>query len=188
VEENIGPVIKASLRDDTKLSSNIDILAMTIGCAHLVAESAPEDTAPRRSAMAVLVEATAEELAHLLANVAALPAHEVVRPPETGLVMVQGRIGGDGAPFNIGEATVSRAAVRLASGQMGFGYVLGRACEKARLLALCDALMQSEPHRAALEREVLTPLRARIAAERRLAAERTAATKVDFFTLVRGDN
>jgi alpha-D-ribose 1-methylphosphonate 5-triphosphate synthase subunit PhnG len=161
---------------------------MTIGCAPPVAESPPDDAASRRAALAVLVEAGAQELARLLANVAALPAHEIVRPPEIGLVMVQGRIGGDGAPFNVGEATVSRAAVRLASGETGFGYVLGREHEKARLVALCDALMQSELHRAVLELEVLAPLRARIAAERRLAAARTAATKVDFFTLVRGDN
>jgi alpha-D-ribose 1-methylphosphonate 5-triphosphate synthase subunit PhnG len=161
---------------------------MTTGYAQKASGPAPDDVAARRAALALLVEATAEELARLLANVATLPAHEVVRQPETGLVMVQGRIGGDGAPFNVGEATVSRAAVRLASGELGFGHVLGREREKARLVALCDALMQSAPHRAALEREVLAPLRARVATERRLAAARTAATKVDFFTLVRGDN
>ena len=54
--------------------------------------------------------------------------------------MLRGRIGGDGAPFNFGEATVSRCAVRLATGETGFGYVLGRDHEKARLIALCDAL------------------------------------------------
>ena len=170
------------------MSSNIDILAMTIDRAHRAAESAPPAAAARRAALAVLVEASTHELARLLENVAALPAHEIVRQPETGLVMLQGRIGGDGAPFNVGEATVSRAVVRLTSGEMGFGYVLGREREKARLVALCDALMQSTPHRAALEREVIAPVRARIAAERRLTAERTAATRVDFFTLVRGDN
>ena len=65
------------------------------------------------------------------------------RQAESGLVMVRGRIGGDGAPFNLGEATVTRAAVRLASGEIGFGYVLGRDHEKARLIALCDALLQT---------------------------------------------
>ena len=62
--------------------------------------------------------------------------------------MVRGRIGGDGAPFNVGEATVTRAAVRLASGEIGFGYVLGRDHEKARLIALCDALLQTDRYRA----------------------------------------
>ncbi len=62
----------------------------------------------------------------------ALPAHEDLREPENGLVMVRGRIGGDGAPFNLGEATVSRAAVRLATGEVGFGYALGRDRRKAQ--------------------------------------------------------
>ncbi len=66
--------------------------------------------------------------------------------------MLRGRIGGDGAPFNVGEATVTRAAVQLASGETGFGYVLGRDREKARLVALCDALWQIEAKRQAHRR------------------------------------
>src|SRR5215475_925549 len=96
----------------------------------------------RKAAMAVLVHATADEIAGRLAAIS-LPAHENLREAENGLVMLRGRIGGDGAPFNLGEATVSRAVVRLASGEVGFGYVLGRAPEKARMIALCDALVQS---------------------------------------------
>ena len=89
------------------------------------------------------------------------PDYVELRPVETGLVMLQGRIGGDGAPFNFGEATVTRAAVRIASGEIGFSYVLGRDHDKARLAALCDALWQSATTRDALEREVLAPIRAR---------------------------
>lgn len=137
--------------------------------------------------MAVLVEASAQELATLLDDVGPLPAHDLVRPPEIGLVMVQGRIGGDGRAFNVGEATVSRAAVRLASGEIGFSCVLGRDCDKARLVALCDALMQSGQHRAEIASRVVAPVRSRIEGERELVAARTAATRVDFFTLVRGE-
>jgi phosphonate C-P lyase system protein PhnG len=68
---------------------------------------------------------------------------EDLREPENGLVMVRGRIGGDGAPFNLGEATVSRAAVRLSTGEVGFGYTLGRDRHKAQMIALCDALIQT---------------------------------------------
>jgi alpha-D-ribose 1-methylphosphonate 5-triphosphate synthase subunit PhnG len=102
--------------------------------------------------------------------------------------MVQGRIGGDGAPFCLGEATVSRAAVRLASGETGFGYVLGRDREKARLMALCDALIQIAPYREPVETDVVAPIRHRLAAERRRRAQQVAATKVEFFTLVRGED
>jgi alpha-D-ribose 1-methylphosphonate 5-triphosphate synthase subunit PhnG len=110
-----------------------------------------------------------------------------VRTGESGMVMVRGRIGGDGAPFNLGEATVSRAAVRLASGETGIGYVLGRDRAHARLIAVCDALVQAGSYADAVERHVLAPIRARLDAARQVDAERVAATKVEFFTLVRGE-
>jgi alpha-D-ribose 1-methylphosphonate 5-triphosphate synthase subunit PhnG len=100
--------------------------------------------------------------------------------------MVRGRTGGDGAPFNLGEATVSRAAVRLFSGEVGVGYALGRDSEKARLIALCDALIQTREFSDCIEARVLMPLRAQIAEQQRRKAAETAATKVDFYTLVRG--
>jgi alpha-D-ribose 1-methylphosphonate 5-triphosphate synthase subunit PhnG len=104
------------------------------------------------------------------------------------MVMVRGRIGGDGAPFNFGEATMSRAAVRLATGEIGYGYVLGRDRTKARLIAVCDALVQHEQHYPTLEQRVLAPLRSRLTAGRELDAERVASTRVEFFTLVRGED
>lgn len=138
--------------------------------------------------MAVLAHTPVAELARAVAMLGPLPVHEEIRQPEAGLLMLRGRIGGDGAPFNLGEATVSRAAVRLSSGEVGFGYVLGRDLEKARLIALCDALLQSAPHGAAVERCVITPCRVALANRRQLEAERTAATRVEFFTLVRGED
>ena len=152
----------------------------------------PDAIGRRRAAMAVLADACAAEIARgieaVCASLGALPAHDALRPAECGLVMVQGRIGGDGAPFNVGEATVSRAAVRLPSGETGFGYALGRDREKAQLIAVCDALVQSERYRAAIEDKVVAPIRARLDAARRRNAEQAAATRVDFFTLVRGED
>ncbi|MBR0785343.1 phosphonate C-P lyase system protein PhnG [Bradyrhizobium iriomotense] len=142
--------------------------------------------AQRKAAMAVLAHAEAGEIAARLRDLA-LPAHQDLRAPESGLVMLRSRVGGDGAPFNLGEATVSRAAVRLASGEVGFGYTLGRDGEKARLIALCDALVQSRDFGAALERDVIAPLREQLMVRRKRAAEETAATKVDFYTMVRGE-
>jgi alpha-D-ribose 1-methylphosphonate 5-triphosphate synthase subunit PhnG len=136
--------------------------------------------------MAVLAHAATAEIAgHLEAL--DVPAYEPLREAENGLVMLRGRIGGDGASFNLGEATVSRAAVRLAGGEVGFGYVLGRDRGKAELIALCDALIQTDAFAEAVETQVLTPLRAGIEVDRQLKAAQTAATKVDFYTLVRGE-
>ena len=111
-----------------------------------------------------------------------------LRAPETGLVMLRGRIGGDGAPFNLGEATVTRAAVQIASGEVGIAYILGRDEKKARLSAICDALWQSKRYCDAVERRVLAPIRTRLDAERAGERAKTAATRVDFFTLVRGED
>ena len=142
--------------------------------------------AQRKAAMAVLAHSDAAEIARCLEPIA-VPGYENLREPENGLVMLRGRIGGDGAPFNLGEATVSRAAVRLATGEVGFGYVLGRDRRKAQMIALCDALVQSNEFSEAVEENVLTPLRAAMVSERDRRAAETAATRVDFYTMVRGE-
>jgi alpha-D-ribose 1-methylphosphonate 5-triphosphate synthase subunit PhnG len=142
--------------------------------------------AQRKAAMTVLAHSDATEIADRLEAIA-LPAHRDLREAENGLVMVRGRIGGDGAPFNLGEATVSRAAVRLSTGEVGFGYVLGRDRQKARMIALCDALVQSNEFAGVVEADVLAPLRAAMISKRNRKAAETAATRVDFYTLVRGE-
>lgn len=140
----------------------------------------------RRAAMSVLAHARTDRILACLEGLE-VPSYEAARPSESGLVMVRGRIGGDGAPFNLGEASVSRAAVRLASGELGFGYVLGRDGEKARLIALCDALIQNCDFKADVEQKIIVPLRRELEDERSRQAAETAATRVDFYTLVRGE-
>ncbi|MBR1265986.1 phosphonate C-P lyase system protein PhnG [Bradyrhizobium sp. AUGA SZCCT0222] len=142
--------------------------------------------AQRKAVMAVLAHSDPSEISVHLGTIA-LPAHENLREPENGLVMVRGRIGGDGSAFNLGEATVSRAAVRLSTGQVGFGYTLGRDREKARMIALCDAMVQSDEFAGLIETKVIAPLRAAISAKRNRKAAEAAATRVDFYTLVRGE-
>jgi alpha-D-ribose 1-methylphosphonate 5-triphosphate synthase subunit PhnG len=140
----------------------------------------------RQAVMAVLAHTDAAEISDRL-DAITLPVHENLREPENGLVMVRGRTGGDGAPFNLGEATVSRAAVRLSTGEVGFGYVLGRDRHKAEMIALCDAMVQSAEFAEIVETKVVAPLRAAVIAERNRKAAEAAATRVDFYTLVRGE-
>lgn len=142
--------------------------------------------ARRKSAMAVLAHSSTTDIEDLLAAID-LPDYEDLREAENGLAMVRGRIGGDGAPFNLGEATLSRAAVRLSTGEIGFGYVLGRDKAKARMIALCDALIQTRKHGEAIEAQVVGPLRAAMIARRAQRAAEAAATRVDFYTMVRGE-
>src|SRR5260370_8184810 len=113
--------------------------------------------ARRRAAMAVLAHSDAAGIASRLEAIA-VPVYENLREPENGIVMVRGRIGGDGAPFNLGEATVSRAAIRLASGVVGFGYTLGRDRQNARMIALSDALLQSAAIPYGVESKLPAPL------------------------------
>jgi alpha-D-ribose 1-methylphosphonate 5-triphosphate synthase subunit PhnG len=108
----------------------------------------------------------------------------IVRGPETGLVMMRGRIGGTGDAFNVGETTVTRCTVKLASGIIGHSYVQGRNGDHAKRAALCDAVFQESPEKLA---QLLKALTHRLEENRRIASSKAAATKVDFFTMVRGD-
>ena len=115
------------------------------------------------------------------------PAYRLLRPVEMGMTLLRGRIGGSGEPFNFGEATMTRAAVALASGERGFAHLLGRRPRQAELAALFHALLQHPVHRPLVEARVIAPSEA--ARREMIAAERAAAsaTRVDFSTLVRGD-
>ena len=144
--------------------------------------------AGRRRALGLMARATADELSIPLANHWADAHPRDLRPADTGLVMLRGRAGGDGAPFNLGEATVSRAVVELPTGERGFGHLLGRDMDQARRIATFDALWQRPLDRALVEARVLGPIAARLAAAAAKDAAETAATRVDFFTLVRGED
>lgn len=115
------------------------------------------------------------------------PRYRLLRAPETGLVMVQGRAGGTGAPFNLGEVTVTRCSVELPDGTVGHAYVAGRDARHAETAAVLDALLQEPGARAALEQTVVEPLLAARDARGRAARVRAAATRVEFFTMVRGE-
>ena len=130
--------------------------------------------------MAVLARASAAELAN---GEGLLPGYVRLRGPEMGLVMLQGRAGGTGAAFNLGEATVARCTVKAEGGQVGHAYRLGRDLRAAELAAAIDAALQDQARREALQEEVIRPLAAAQAARRAGTARKAAATQVQFFTM-----
>jgi alpha-D-ribose 1-methylphosphonate 5-triphosphate synthase subunit PhnG len=138
--------------------------------------------------MAILVEATGQELAEAETRIGPLPSFRHLRRPETGLVMLRGRTGGAGAPFNVGEATVTRCLVVTESGTEGAAYHLGRDHEKTEKAALFEALAREDAWHQRVEAALLAPVRERMARERAAAAQSAAATRVDFFTMVRGED
>jgi alpha-D-ribose 1-methylphosphonate 5-triphosphate synthase subunit PhnG len=147
--------------------------------------------AARRSWLAVLAKASLAELEAAWAALPDPPRWRLLRPTETGLALVRGRIGGSGKKFNLGEMTMTRAAVQLiVEGEpdiIGFGHVAGRQLRRAELVALFDALLQTPSRRDSVAAEIVAPLAARQQAERAALAAKLAPSKVDFLTVVRGE-
>lgn len=137
--------------------------------------------------MSLLARAPDAALREAAADYGELPAFQWLRRPETGLAMVRARIGGSGRQFNLGDMSVCRCALRIDSGQTGVAYVAGRDVRRAEHAALFDALMQS-PQRDRVARVVLAPLQRALDARCAEAAAQAQATRVDFMTMVRGEN
>ncbi|XQR88719.1 phosphonate C-P lyase system protein PhnG [Stutzerimonas urumqiensis] len=113
--------------------------------------------------------------------------YRLIRAPEVGMTLVRGRMGGTGAAFNLGEMTVTRCVVRLGDGRTGYSYVAGRDKRHAELAALADAHLQGHD-RSHWQALLIEPL-ARAQATRQAAeAAQTASTRVEFVTMVRGED
>jgi alpha-D-ribose 1-methylphosphonate 5-triphosphate synthase subunit PhnG len=116
------------------------------------------------------------------------PADQVqwLRRAQTGLVMLQGRSGGSGARFNLGEISVTRASCQIA-GHAGHGWVRGSDSSHAELIAQADALLQQAERHPLLMQQLIEPLERELTARRTRSARESAASKVAFFTMVRGE-
>ena len=145
-------------------------------------ENAASKTA-RQIWMAVLARAERDALEEYFEQ-RGLPDHVVMKKPETGTVMIEARAGGTGRRFNFGESTVTRCVVRVGD-TLGFSYALGHDRRKALLAAVADALLQGK-EATAIQSQLIAPLAEKQAAAQLTASRKAAATKVDFFTLVRG--
>ncbi len=136
--------------------------------------------------MGVLARAETAALATRWKAFEPRPAVRFIRAPEIGLALVRGRCGGTGAPFNLGEMTLTRCAVQIDDGPAGFSYVQGRSRKHAELAAIFDALLQDGRHHQPLMTELIRPLHAAWQERRRQRAAEAEQTRVDFLTLVRG--
>jgi len=150
--------------------------------------SEQQGVSARQHWISVLAKADSKALQDQWQALAIEPEYQFIRKPEIGLTMMRGRVGGSGQPFNLGEMTLTRCAVRLASGSLGVSYVSGRNKAHALTAALADALLQEADHQVVLQDGLIAPLQAQIEAARAKRESKAAATKVDFFTLVRGED
>ncbi|MDY6830962.1 MAG: phosphonate C-P lyase system protein PhnG [Thermodesulfobacteriota bacterium] len=141
----------------------------------------------RREWMGVLARSSVHVLEERWRLLDRRPAYCFIRKPETGMVMVRGRMGGTGSTFNMGEMTLTRCTVKTDEGYAGTAYVQGRNHRHAELAAVLDALLQDRARRPMLMEQVIAPARTVLAATQSMENEQAAKTKVDFFTMVRSE-
>lgn len=142
----------------------------------------------RQQWMGTLAKADSQQLLSLWQKLGLEPEYQFIRKPEIGLTMVRGRTGGSGAAFNLGEMTLCRCAVRLCSGTLGVSYIAGRNSQHAIVAALADALLQEDDSHDQLQTQLIAPLADAQQQLRNNREAQAADTKVDFFTLVRGED
>jgi alpha-D-ribose 1-methylphosphonate 5-triphosphate synthase subunit PhnG len=160
-------------------------------CLRTAGQQQP-DVATRQRWLSVLAKASLAQLEDAWNALETRPHYRMLRPAETGLVMLRGRIGGSGGPFNFGEMTVTRAVVQLldeagAVSYTGFGHTAGRSARRAELVALFDALLQDPAQHGAVAGAVVEPLAAAQSAAKSAQTAKMGASKVEFFTMVRGE-
>ena len=137
--------------------------------------------------MSILAKTPSSVLASSMEQLGELPAYLWLRKPETGLAMVRARTGGSGAQFNLGEMSMTRCALRLKTGETGLAYVAGRDVRHAERAAILDALMQGDAS-AEVEEKIITPLETFLQQQRASSQAEALATKVEFMTMVRGED
>jgi alpha-D-ribose 1-methylphosphonate 5-triphosphate synthase subunit PhnG len=157
------------------------------GAATAAAKDGGGGAPARADWLGLLARAPGARLAALAEALRPWPEIDWLRRPEIGSVMLRGRAGATGAPFNLGEMTVTRATLRLGCGTVGHGWVQGRDAAACAAAALIDALMQ-RPGAAGPAQDLVARLAAEEAERRAARAARAAATRVEFFTLARGED
>jgi alpha-D-ribose 1-methylphosphonate 5-triphosphate synthase subunit PhnG len=141
----------------------------------------------RKSWMSLLATSNQSDLLNLWEQKKIRVNYIWLRTPEIGSIMAQGRMGVTGDKFNIGEVTITRCSLKLNCGTIGHSYVQGRSKKKAEISALCDALMQTKMSKE-INKNIIIPLEKIKKDNKRKILSKAEATKVDFFTLVRGES
>ncbi|MBE9044190.1 phosphonate C-P lyase system protein PhnG [Pleurocapsales cyanobacterium LEGE 10410] len=145
-----------------------------------------EQRTERQTSMAILAKSSLSHLEQRIETLGELPQYTFLRSPEIGLTMVRGRAGGTGEAFNLGEMTITRCVVRIED-FTGFGYVGGRSKRHAELAAVCDGLLQTEAWKPKIYSQIIQPLQTILQQQQAKQQRQTEATKVDFFTMLRGE-
>ncbi|MDK9759491.1 phosphonate C-P lyase system protein PhnG [Vibrio sp. D173a] len=142
----------------------------------------------RQKWMSVLAQSSFTELKAHWDELGLNAEYAMVRQPEIGLAQVRARMGSTGRQFNMGDVTITRAVIKLNSGELGYSYLQGRDKPHAELAAVIDAVMQNGKQAEAINTQVIEPLAAMKHERDSQRRQEVAASKVDFFTMVRGED
>ncbi len=142
----------------------------------------------RQHWMSVMAKSSPEALIVLSDNYVNQHTFETIRAAEVGLTQVRGRMGGTGSQFNVGDMTITRCVVRSPEGHYGHSYIMGRNKDHATRAATLDAMLQDQIHQSLLMEKIIQPLTKDLAVKTAEKADTVAQTKVNFFTLVRGED
>ncbi len=137
--------------------------------------------------MAILAKSSPEDLEKAREKLESPPSFRYLKKPEIGLAMIRARVGGTGPRFNLGEMSVTRCTVQMEGGAIGCAYIAGRCPGHAEAAALFDALLQDSLQHTFVMEEIIRPLEAILKEKRDREAGKAAATRVEFFTMVRGE-
>ena len=141
----------------------------------------------RQQWMSVLAKSSSRKLEDAWQGISEKPVYRHLHKPETGSIMVRGRAGGSGIRFNLGEVTATRCTIQIVKGHVGSAYVMGRDHRHAELAAIFDALLQDPLHHPEISNMVVSKLKVSYDKSKEEISKKSAATKVDFFTMVRGE-
>lgn len=130
----------------------------------------------------ILAEGRLETWQQLTAAIEARHRVEIVKAPETCLVMMQTVDSVGGTPFYLGEVLMCEAAVRV-GGAIGYGFALEDEPGRAWCLAVIDAALAAGMPEEREIRAAIDDEGRHLLDERQLAQDLVAGTMVRFATM-----
>ncbi len=133
----------------------------------------------RRNRLEILAQADAAVLLLLAEEILATSEAEVIKQPETSLLMARANDSVTGSPFNLGEILVTESEVRLGN-HIGYSLIMGEESERALAAAVIDAALEGGHASTSSIEEKLGQEESRLKMEKEKEFGLVAQTRVDF--------
>jgi len=110
-----------------------------------------------------------------------------ITKPETGMIMVRARADNKKSGFCLGEISVTKCILKIEKKIMGYAMVMGSDHDHAKNAALFDGLLQIPEYSSKLMQTLIPELKKISRNEKKKQAKQNQDTKVEFFTMKRGE-